>query len=167
MRRFNCRVETGLISATASSAVTAATPAATSASASPTFARFGLVHRQRPAAMFLVVQTADGGLGLGIGAHFHKSEALAPTGVTIGNDVGTSDLSKLGEQRLQISTGNVVTEISAIQLFSHRKFSCVVSESPGYSFRAQEKQIDLATYQVGRTKERRDRYARPASFTID
>jgi hypothetical protein len=52
--------------------------------------------------MILIVKTPDRLLCLGLGFHLNKSEALAPPGVTVGNDLSALHGPKLGKELLEL-----------------------------------------------------------------
>src|SRR5437764_1110839 len=79
----------GLVAPAATTAAAAVTAAATTGATAATaataaiFTRAGLVDRQAAAVHFLAAQRRDGGLGLGIAAHFDETEPLGPPGVAV------------------------------------------------------------------------------------
>src|SRR5205823_13634084 len=83
------------------------------------FARLSLVDGQRTTAVVLAVLGGDRGLRLGVAAHFHESEALAATGVTVGDDLRALHGAVLGEELLQRRAIDVVAHVSDIQLLAH------------------------------------------------
>ena len=72
---------------TAAAAAVAATATAVAATAAARLAGLGLVDRQATAVDFLVVQALNGRLRLGVTAHLHEAEPLAPTRVAILDDL--------------------------------------------------------------------------------
>jgi hypothetical protein len=87
-------------SATATAAATTTTAVTTATAARALFARPGFVDRQWATTVVLAVQAANCSLGLFVGGHFDKRETLAPTRVTILNDLCASDRTVLGKHLL-------------------------------------------------------------------
>src|SRR5208337_3832026 len=73
-------------STTAGGALAAAAPAVATARRA-VFAWLGFVHGQRAAAVVLAVEPGDGGLRLAVAAHLDETEALAPAGVPVADDL--------------------------------------------------------------------------------
>src|SRR5207248_7346388 len=91
--------------ATAASAAAAIATTATASAATATRAilsRLGFVHGELTPIVFLAVKRRDRGLCFGIAAHLHKSETLAPAGVTIGDDLGRLNRSVRGKKLFQV-----------------------------------------------------------------
>ena len=70
--------------------------------------------------MLLVVHGADRPLGGVVRLHLDETEALAPSGFAILNDLSTDNRSEFRKQLLQSFTGYAVSEISNVKLFSHQ-----------------------------------------------
>src|SRR5438105_4051197 len=99
--------------AAAGSAASSAVVAAASGSRTR-LARLGLVDGESAAVLLLAVERCDGALRLGVAAHLDEAEALAPAGVAILDDFGALHVAVRGAHRLQVRTGDVVTEISDV-----------------------------------------------------
>jgi hypothetical protein len=109
---------------TATAAATVAAPSTTAAAAvaaatAPRFAGLGLVDREATAVDFLVMKTLDGGLSLGLAAHFDKAKAFAPTRVAILDDLRALHDPEPGEQLLQIGVADLVGQVPDIQFPAH------------------------------------------------
>jgi len=121
----------GSVTVASAATITTAATAIAAATASTRLAGPRLVHGQPPPVVILIVKTANCLLRLGIGVHFDKTEALAASRVTVGDDLSTLDRSELRKELLKIRT---VSEIN---------------DGPRLPFRAERKGI------VSRPKERR------------
>ena len=78
---------------------------------------------QRTAFVLLIVQTVDRRLGVFVALEFDEAESLALSGVAIGDHVGAADGAEWREQGFEVGARNVVAEIAAIKLLTHRNFS--------------------------------------------
>src|SRR5262249_5351569 len=112
----------------ASSATPAITPSAApsttvAAATAPRLAGLGLVDCEAPAVDLLILQTLDGLLRLGLAAHLHEAEALAPTRVAVHDDLRTLHDSEPGEQLLQVGVADLIGQIPDIQFPAHHQCS--------------------------------------------
>ncbi len=71
---------------------TAATAAVATTTATPGFARPGLVDRESAAINLLIVESLNGRLGLGITAHLHEAEAFATARIAVLNHLALCTL---------------------------------------------------------------------------
>src|SRR5262249_51462017 len=94
----------------------------------------GLVDRQATAAVLLVVQAVDGGLGLGVGVHLDEPEALAAPGVAILNHLGAVDGAELREQLLQVGTADRISQVPNVQLLAHQGLRSKGRTDPSWCF---------------------------------
>jgi hypothetical protein len=122
--------------ATSTAAISAATPAATAAKSTSTaaassaestattttgtlFLGSGFIDGQGATVVLLAVQGRDGGLGLLVAGHFHKTKTFASARVTIVDDLSRHHRAVLGKQFLESRAVHVVTEIPHVQLLTH------------------------------------------------
>src|SRR5262245_58417035 len=98
---------------TAAAAVTAATTAA-AATSTAAFFRPGLVHRQGAPLDDLTVHPGDGRLGFLVGAHFDEPEALRPTGVAVGDDLGRDDRPERGEKLIELGVADPPAQVADV-----------------------------------------------------
>src|SRR5690606_38399880 len=103
--------------ATASAAATVS--AATATATATIFTWLGFVDRQRATIVLLVVESLNCRLSAVVFAHFNKTKSLAATGFAILNHFGTANFAELGEQFLQTSIGDVVTQVTDVQFLTH------------------------------------------------
>src|ERR1700733_12223787 len=66
------------------------------------YPRLGFGHRQAAPVVFVVVESLDRSLSLGVGVHLDKTEPLAASHVTVLNDLGAPHCPVLCEPILQI-----------------------------------------------------------------
>src|SRR5262245_10947659 len=102
--------------------IPSATPVATTPVAAATTSRLaglGLVDREAPAVELMILQTLDGRLRLGLAAHLHEAEALAPAGGAVLDDLRTLHDSEPGEQLLQVGVTDLIGQVPDIQFPAH------------------------------------------------
>jgi hypothetical protein len=83
--------------------------------------------------VFLFIQAANRSLRLGITCHLDETEPLTAAGVTVGNHFRLFDGAELRKQLFQIGASDVVAQISAIQLPSHRRSPLRGDDEPDLS----------------------------------
>src|SRR5438874_7670375 len=109
------------ITATAATAATTE-PAATVATRS-TASAFGprprLVDGEGAPVRLFAVQGGDGGLGLLVGLHFHKPEALGPSRVPVHDDLGRLHRAVRLEHLDEIAVAHRVAQVADVQLLTH------------------------------------------------
>jgi hypothetical protein len=93
--------------------------ATTPAPARPFFASAGDVYSQVAPVHVGAIQSADGFLGLFLGAHRNKSEPARPAGGAIHHQVRFENGAVRGESVLEIVFGGVEGEISDKQFIIH------------------------------------------------
>jgi len=119
----------------ASSIASPATPSPTApAAAAAVLPRPGFVDRKYAAVVLGFVQSGDRRLCLGIGRHFHETEAFAATGVPVRNNLRALNGTEWRKQLLQIGALDVIGQISAIQSPSHRGSPVRGNGGPTFSF---------------------------------
>ena len=72
--------------------------------------------------MFLAVDSRDGCLRFGIGAHFDETEALASAGVAVSDDLSALHGAVRSKELFQSGAIDVVAHISNIQFLAHNMF---------------------------------------------
>lgn len=85
------------------------------------FTGASLVHDNGAACNRLTVQAIDGGLRLGVRAHFDETEALGAAGVTVHHDLGGAHGSILRESILQILIAHAVGQIAHVKFVAHER----------------------------------------------
>src|SRR5208283_4958467 len=157
------------------SATTTITPAATAiaaATAGTRLARPRFVHGQPPPVVILIVKTANRLLRLGIGVHLDKTEALAASRVTVGDDLSTLDRSELREELLKIRTADLVGQVPDVQFLTHHQSPERNQQRPTVAFPGREERDRVKTQRAesGRATEearedsRKDRHRELDSF---
>ena len=111
----------GLASAVAATATAATVAATTTAAATPAavFARLGFVDGQRTPIVLLLMQAGDGLASRVVIRHFHETKALAAAGIAVLDDLRAAHRAELREQFFERRVGDVVTQVSDVQLLSH------------------------------------------------
>jgi hypothetical protein len=74
--------------------------------------------------MFLVVQSVDRRLGFAVRRHLDEPESLAPTGITILNDLGAGHVAECAEHGFQLGIAAAIRQIPDIQTLAHTNVSC-------------------------------------------
>jgi len=113
-RSASVTVAVAVASATTTTTITPAATAIAAATAGTRLARPRFVHGQPPPVVILIVKTANRLLRLGIGVHLDKTEALAASRVTVGDDLSTLDRSELRKELLKIRTADLVGQVPDI-----------------------------------------------------
>ena len=62
----------------------------------------GFAHHEPPPVVFVVIESLDRSLSLGVGVHLDKTEPLAASHVTVLDDLGALHGAERGEPLLQI-----------------------------------------------------------------
>ena len=81
---------------------TTAVNATTSEAAATGFPWLGFVHGEPPPVVFVIVESLDRSLSLGVGVHLDEAEPLAAPHITVLNDLGALHGPERGEPLLQI-----------------------------------------------------------------
>jgi|WetSurSiteA1Bulk_404760.scaffolds.fasta_scaffold35906_2 hypothetical protein len=76
----------------------------------------GLVDRDVATLHISAIEALDRRIGLRVVVHFDEAEALGLTGELVGNEVDLLDLPKLGESVAQIRIGDIVREVTYIDV---------------------------------------------------
>jgi hypothetical protein len=111
---------TTIATATASAPRTASAATVASSTSASVFPGLGFVHGESPTIVLLVMETIDGGQGLGLGVHLHEAESLAPAGVAVLDHLGALDGPELPEELLELRAVDLIGQIPHIQLLAHR-----------------------------------------------
>src|SRR5271157_6118603 len=142
------------------SAATTITPAATAiaaATAGTRLARPRFVHGQPPPVVILIVKTANRLLRLGIGVHLDKTEALAASRVTVGDDLSTLDRSELREELLKIRTADLVGQVPDVQFLTHHQSPERNQRRPTVAFPGREERDRVKTQRAEGRQRRREK----------
>ena len=102
----------------------------------------------------MTVETLDGRLRLGVGAHLHEPEPLRAVGVPIDDDLCTLDRPERREQRLQVGLVDVVSQIAHIQFLTHDRTPKRKADDPRDAFRVEKKGASVEAHWVDRTREK-------------
>jgi hypothetical protein len=62
-------------------------------------------------------------LRFSVAAHFHKSEAFGPTGVTFHHDFGAGDNTEFTEGLFQIAVTNRIRQVTDVKFIAHERDS--------------------------------------------
>src|SRR5271157_2783424 len=142
--------------ASATTAIAAATAiAATTAGTRLAGPRF--VHGQSPPVVILIVKTANRLLRLGIGVHLDKTEALAASRVTVGDDLSTLDRSELREELLKIRTADLVGQVPDVQFLTHHQSPERNQRRPTVAFPGREERDRVKTQRAEGRQRRREK----------
>ena len=90
---------TSIITATSASTAVKAT---TSEAAATSFPRLGFAHDEPPPVVFVVIESLDRSLSLGVSVHLDKTEPLAAPHITVLDDLGALHGPERCEPLLQI-----------------------------------------------------------------
>jgi hypothetical protein len=110
--------------AIATAAVTATTIATAVGAAETSRALFtgtSFIHHNGAACHGLTIQSVDGGLSLGIRAHFDKAETLGAAGFAVHHDLGRADSTEFRESVLQILVAHAVGQIAHVKFVAHER----------------------------------------------
>src|SRR6266571_7683022 len=87
------------------------------------FAGTGEINRKSTVVKCRAIQQTNSFLGLGLRAHFHKSESFGPARVAVFNHVDRLHLARLREKPPQIILGRRVGKITDVQFCFHSRIS--------------------------------------------
>ena len=117
----------------------------TTSEAGTSYPRLGFAHRERAPIVFVVVESLDRSLSLGVGVHLDKTEPLATSHITVLDDLGALHGAVLGEPPLlQIGVGHGIAQISNVQFLSHEIIFLAKLLDPLNAFWVDEKGARLA-----------------------
>jgi hypothetical protein len=141
-----------MTTAKAASATTGATASAaetTRSSASAAFGTgFGFIHGKSATVAIFAIQGFDSRIGFIIRAHFDKTEALAPAGHAILNDLCTDHRAMSGEELLERGIVHIITHVSDIQFLAHSLFPISGVWTPFFTFQVALKEADIPAQKV-------------------
>jgi hypothetical protein len=66
------------------------------------FPRLGFAHYEPPPLVFVIIESLDRSLSLGVGVHLDKTEPLAAAQISVLNDLGALNIADRREPLLQI-----------------------------------------------------------------
>ena len=69
------------------------------------------------------MQAGNGGLGLGVVTHFHKTKTFGAASVAFHHDFGAGDRTELAERLLQVVVAHRVRQIAYVEFVAHAKDS--------------------------------------------
>ena len=124
-----------IAAAIAAATVAAFAPAAKVAARRARLHRPGLVHHQIAALQRFVVHAFNGGLRLGIAAHFHKAKAFGAARIALHHHLGAGYHAKRRESLAQIGITHGIRQIAHIKFVAHRRRSSKYKKQkkPGWS----------------------------------
>ena len=124
----------------------------TSEAAARGYARLGFAHRKPPPVVFVVVESLDRSVSLGVGVHLDKTEPLAASHVTVLDDLGALHCPVLCEPLLQISMAHRIGQVTNIQFLSHDMLLVARLFDPLNGFVFDEKEARNGAHEVGETR---------------
>jgi hypothetical protein len=124
----------------------------TSEAAARGYPRLGFAHREPPPVVFVVVESLDRSVSLGVGVHLDKTEPLATSHITVLDDLGTLHCPVLSEPFLQIGMGHRIGQISNIQFLSHEILLLTKLFDPLNAFWVDEKGARNGAQEVGEAR---------------
>jgi hypothetical protein len=98
---------------------TIAVNAATGEASGTGYPWLGFAHYEPPSVVFVVIESLDRSVTLGIGVHLDKTKSLAASHITVLDDLGALHGPKRGKPFLQVRRGHGIGQISNIQILSH------------------------------------------------
>jgi len=99
---------TATVSITTTASATTAVNATTSEADGSGYPWLGFAHRQPPTLVFVVIESQDRSVSLGVGVHLDKTEPLATAHITVLDDLGALHCPILGEPLLQIGMSHCI-----------------------------------------------------------
>ena len=117
--------------ASATTAINAATREAAGAGGNP---RPSCAHHEPPPLVFVVIESLDRSLCLGVGVHLDEAEPLAAPQITVLDDLGALQGAERCGPLLQLRGGYRVGQVTHIQFLSHEILLSVKTFRPALCF---------------------------------
>jgi hypothetical protein len=124
----------------------------TSEAAGTGYPRLGFVHRETTPLVFVVIESLDRSVSLGVGVHLDETEPLAAPHITVLDDLGALHGAERCEPPSEIGRSGRIRQVSNMQSLSHEILLEAEFFDPWIAFWVDEKGAHNPALEVGKAR---------------